>query len=179
VDFGVLALIVLAGLMGPLLGAGRAAFVPVVVGEILAGVLLGRTGLDAVDPGDPTVRFLSDVGFAMLMFTVCAHLPLRDPRLPAALRSGAVAAGVVLLLGPLAGAVSAWIAGVRSAQRACVDAPARSSSVLTRTSPTKAIMLPSGSRMTDGCTPWFTVSISWAGPRPGTCGPSRRDRRRE
>jgi Kef-type K+ transport system membrane component KefB len=55
VDFGVLALTVLAGLMGPLLGAGRAAFVPVVVGEILAGVLLGRTGLDAVDPGDPTV----------------------------------------------------------------------------------------------------------------------------
>ncbi len=114
-DFGVLALIVLAGLMGPLLGAGRTVFVPVVVGEILAGLLVGRTGLDAVDPGDPTVRFLSDVGFAMLMFTVGAHMPLRDPRLPAALRSGAVAAGVVLLLGPPAGAVAAWFAGTGDA----------------------------------------------------------------
>jgi len=115
VDFGVLALIVLAGLMGPLLGAGRTVFVPVVVGEILAGLVVGRTGLDAVDPGDPTVRFLSDVGFAMLMFTVGAHMPLRDPRLPAALRSGAVAAGVVLLLGPPAGAVAAWFAGTGDA----------------------------------------------------------------
>ena len=42
----VLALIVLAGLAGPLLGAGRSVFVPVVIGEILAGVVVGRTGLD-------------------------------------------------------------------------------------------------------------------------------------
>ena len=98
-NFGVLALIVLAGLAGPLLGAGRSVFVPLVIGEILAGVVIGRTGLDAVDPTDPTVQFLSDVGFAMLMFTVGAHIPLRDRRLPASLRSGAVAAGVVLVLG--------------------------------------------------------------------------------
>ena len=54
-NFGVLALIVLAGLAGPLLGAGRSIFVPLVIGEILAGVVIGRTGLDAVDPTDPTV----------------------------------------------------------------------------------------------------------------------------
>ena len=41
-----LALIVLAGLAGPLLGAGRRGFVPVVIGEILAGVLVGRSGLE-------------------------------------------------------------------------------------------------------------------------------------
>ena len=33
-NFGVLALIVLAGLAGPLLGVGRGAFVPVVIGEV-------------------------------------------------------------------------------------------------------------------------------------------------
>jgi Kef-type K+ transport system membrane component KefB len=98
VNFGVLALIVLAGLAGPLLGAGRSIFVPLVIGEILAGVVIGRTGLDAVDTTDPTVLFLSDVGFAMLMFTVGAHVPLRDRRLRAFLRGGAVAAGAVLLL---------------------------------------------------------------------------------
>lgn len=109
-SFGVLSLIVLAGLAGPLLGAGGRIFAPVVVGEILAGVVLGRTGFDAVDPTDPTVRFLSDVGFAMLMFSVGAHIPLRDPRLPASLRSGAVAAAVVLVLAPLGGIAAAWFA---------------------------------------------------------------------
>ena len=34
------------------------------------------------------------------MFTVGAHIPLRDPRLPASLRGGAVAAGVVLAARP-------------------------------------------------------------------------------
>lgn len=114
-NFGVLALIVLAGLAGPLLGAGRRAFVPLVIGEILAGVVIGRTGLDAVDPTDPTVAFLSDVGFAMLMFTVGAHIPLRDPRLPASLRSGGVAAGAVLLLAPLGGLAAAAFAGTGDA----------------------------------------------------------------
>ena len=114
-DFGVLALIVLAGLAGPLLGAGRSAFIPVVIGEILAGVIIGRTGLDAVDPTDPTVQFLSDVGFAMLMFTVGAHIPLRDPRLPTSLRSGAVAAGAVLVLSPLGGVAAARFAGTGDA----------------------------------------------------------------
>ena len=114
-DFGVLALIVLAGLAGPLLGAGRSAFIPVVIGEILAGVIIGRTGLDAVDPTDPTVQFLSDVGFAMLMFTVGAHIPLRDPRLPTSLRSGAVAAGAVLVLSPFGGVAAAWFAGTGDA----------------------------------------------------------------
>ena len=114
-NFGVLALIVLAGLAGPLLGAGRRVFVPLVIGEILAGVIIGRTGLDAVDTTDPTVMFLSDVGFAMLMFTVGAHIPLRDRRLPTALRSGAVAAGAVLLLAPLGGLAAASIAGTGDA----------------------------------------------------------------
>ena len=110
-----LALIVLAGLAGPLLGAGRDTFVPLVIGEILAGVIIGRTGLGAVDPADPTVQLFSDVGFAMLMFTVGVHIPLRDPRLPASLRSGAVAAAAVLLVAPLGGLAAAEFAGTRDA----------------------------------------------------------------
>jgi len=42
--FGVLALIVLAGLAGPLLSLGRQALIPVVVGELLAGVVIGISG---------------------------------------------------------------------------------------------------------------------------------------
>ncbi len=90
--FGVLTLIVACGLVGPLLSGASRLAVPVVVGEIAAGVLIGRTGLREIDTGDPTIVFLSDAGFAMLMFIVGTHLPLRDPGLRRALRGGAIAA---------------------------------------------------------------------------------------
>ena len=86
--FGILTLIVACGLVGPLLSGASRLAVPVVVGEIAAGVLIGRTGLREIDTGDPTIVFLSDAGFAMLMFVVGTHLPLRDPGLRRALRGG-------------------------------------------------------------------------------------------
>jgi Kef-type K+ transport system membrane component KefB len=55
VSLGDLALIVAAGLAGPLLAAGRREFVPVVAGEILAGVVLGRSGFDVVPVADSTL----------------------------------------------------------------------------------------------------------------------------
>src|ERR1019366_3356970 len=76
-------MIVLAGLGGPLLGVLGRSFVPVVVGEILAGVLVGPAVLGAVHPAGATVSFLGEIGFAMLMLTVGMHLPLRDRRLAA------------------------------------------------------------------------------------------------
>ncbi len=69
-SLGDLALIVAAGLAGPLLAAGRRAFVPVVVGEIVAGVILGRSGLDVVHADNAMVSFLAEAGFAILMLTV-------------------------------------------------------------------------------------------------------------
>jgi Kef-type K+ transport system membrane component KefB len=41
--------------------------VPIVVGEILAGMLIGRSGLNLVQPA-PTLTFLADFGFVFLMF---------------------------------------------------------------------------------------------------------------
>jgi Kef-type K+ transport system membrane component KefB len=106
VTFGDLALIVAAGLAGPLLAAGRRTFVPVVVGEILAGVFLGRTGLDLIHADNPTLSFLADAGFAMLMLTVGMNVPLRDGRLRHALGRGALAAGVAAIAAPLGGSPS-------------------------------------------------------------------------
>jgi Kef-type K+ transport system membrane component KefB len=111
VSFGDLALIVAAGLAGPLLAASRRAFVPVVVGEIVAGVILGRSGLDVIHVDNATVSFLAEVGFAMLMLTVGMHVPLRDHRLRRALGAGALAAGVVAMSAPLGGVVVAELAG--------------------------------------------------------------------
>jgi Kef-type K+ transport system membrane component KefB len=101
--FGILTLIIACGLAGPLLSGASRLAVPVVVGEIAAGVLIGRTGLREIDTGDATVVFLSDTGFAMLMFVVGTHLPLRDPGLRRALRRAAVAAALSFAIAVPAG----------------------------------------------------------------------------
>jgi Kef-type K+ transport system membrane component KefB len=111
VGFGQLALIVAAGLAGPLCAASRRAFLPVMVGELVAGVILGRSGLDLIHSDNATVSFLAEVGFAMLMLTVGMHVPLRDRRLRGALGAGALAAGVAAIAAPLGGLVVAGLTG--------------------------------------------------------------------
>ncbi len=110
-SFGTLVVILLAGLGGPLLGVAGRRFVPVVIGEILAGILVGPSVLGAVDPTNGIVLFLGDIGFAMLMLTVGMHLPLRDRRLTAALRGGSLLAAIVCVLAVPGGLLAASIAG--------------------------------------------------------------------
>lgn len=102
-SFGILAVIVCAGLGGPLLALGRRGLVPVVVGELAAGVAVGKTGTHWVDAGEPTTAFLSNVGFAMLMFTAGMHVPIRQPGIARGLRRGAAAAVVAGVLSAPAG----------------------------------------------------------------------------
>lgn len=102
-SFGVLALIVAAGLAGPLLSIGRKAYVPLVVGELFAGVIVGRTGGGWLDATEPTTAFLADVGFAMLMFAAGMHVQIRTPGIVTGLRRGAAAAVIVVLLAIPAG----------------------------------------------------------------------------
>jgi len=90
-----LAVIVLAGLLGPLLALPRRWHVPVVVGELAVGVLLGPTLAGYLKPADPTFTFLADIGFALVMFVAGSHVPIRDPRLLTGLRTGAVRAVAV------------------------------------------------------------------------------------
>jgi len=115
IGFGTLAVLVLAGLAGPLLGLSRRWFVPVVGGEILAGVLVGPEVIGAVDPHAPAIAFLGEVGFAMLMLGVGMHLPLRDRRLRASLRTGGLLAGSVTILAVPAGLLAATLAGTAHA----------------------------------------------------------------
>jgi Kef-type K+ transport system membrane component KefB len=118
--FGTLALICLCGLAGPLISAGGRGMAPVVIGELLAGVAIGRTGLEAIDPADPTLTFLYEIGFLMLMFQAGMSVPLRDPGLSqsidrgtrAALLVATLAVGAGLLLSQLAGAGHAAVYAV-------------------------------------------------------------------
>ena len=128
--FGTLLVIVLAGLAGPFLGASEHRFIPVVIGEILGGVLVGRTGLGIVDPADPTVAFFGEVGFAMLMLSVGMHLPLRDTRLAASLRGGALLAVIVAVLAVPAGLAVAALAGTSHAAVYAVVLASGSAAVL-------------------------------------------------
>lgn len=96
--FADLALIVACGLFGVLL-AGLPRFAPpVVVGEIAAGVVIGRTGFGWIDPAEPTLAFLAAVGFALLMFTVGTALPLRDPGLRRSIGPGVRVLGISAVL---------------------------------------------------------------------------------
>jgi Kef-type K+ transport system membrane component KefB len=110
-SFGTLALIGLCGFAGPLISAAGKGAVPVVVGELLAGIMLGRTGIRAIDPSDPTLSFLSEIGFAMLMFAVGMSVPLREPGLRASLGRGATTALIVALLAVGAGLLVSKIGG--------------------------------------------------------------------
>src|ERR1700690_2795065 len=110
-SFGTLVLVVLAGLGGPLLGVATRRFIPVVAGEILAGILVGPAVLGTVHPADATIAKLGEVGFAMLMLTVGMHLPLSDRRLAAAARKGGLLAAIVCALAVPAGLLAASVAG--------------------------------------------------------------------
>jgi len=129
VSFGTLAVIVLAGLGGPLLVVGRW-FVPVVVVELLAGILVGPAVLGAVDPTNGTLSFLGEIGFAMLMLTIGMHLPLRDRRLAASARTGALLAGIVCVLAIPAALLAASIAGTGHAAVYAVVLASGSAAVL-------------------------------------------------
>lgn len=114
-SFGILALVVLGGLAGPLLAAAHRRFVPVVVGELAAGVLIGDTGARWLDPRGSTVTFLYEVGFAMLMFAAGLQVPIRHPGITRGLRVGLAAAVVTGLLAVPAGIGIAAATGVHHA----------------------------------------------------------------
>src|SRR4051812_40968795 len=93
--FGVLALVVVAGLVGPLLALPVGWRLPILLGELLAGIVLGRTLLDVVPVTDPTLSFLAEIGFALVMFVAGSRVPVSDPRLRRGLRAGAARAVAV------------------------------------------------------------------------------------
>jgi Kef-type K+ transport system membrane component KefB len=96
--FDTLAVVAVVGMAGPLLASLPRFGVPVVVGELAAGLVIGKTGFGVVDPGNPTFTLLANIGFALVMFVVGTHVPIRDATLRSALPHAvmrAVLVGVV------------------------------------------------------------------------------------
>ncbi|HEX8970918.1 cation:proton antiporter [Oryzihumus sp.] len=94
-SFTLLSVICLAGIGGPLLAISHRWGLPVVVGELLVGVVLGPTVLGAVHATEPTFVFLAEIGFALVMFVAGSHVPIGDARLRQALPKGLLRAVVV------------------------------------------------------------------------------------
>jgi Kef-type K+ transport system membrane component KefB len=111
-SFGLLALVVAAGLVGPLLASMRHFGPPVIVGEIAAGVVIGTSGFGWVDPADPLLTGLAAIGFALLMFIVGTHLPVRDRQLRSTLGVGAAVTATVAVLAVSAGVLLAPFVGL-------------------------------------------------------------------
>jgi Kef-type K+ transport system membrane component KefB len=95
VSFALLALVCLAGILGPLLAVSHRWGLPVVVGELLVGIVLGPMGVGSLDAAEPTFAFLANVGFALVMFVAGSHVPVGDHQLREALPVGLLRAGVV------------------------------------------------------------------------------------
>ncbi|WP_227982671.1 cation:proton antiporter [Nocardia spumae] len=102
-SFSTLALVLVLGLAGPVLAWRSAWHIPVIVGELTAGIIVGTTGFGILDASDPMFVFLADMGFALVMFVAGTHVPVRDPRVRPALGVGALRAASVGLVAAAAG----------------------------------------------------------------------------
>jgi len=81
----------------------------VVVGELVMGVVLGKTGVGYLDASDPTFTFLAEVGFGLVMFVAGTHVPVHDVSLRRSLGRGSARAALV-------GAGSAVLGGLLAAR---------------------------------------------------------------
>ena len=105
--FETLALLTAVGLAGPLLASLPGLRIPVIIGELIAGLVLGKTGFGVVDAANPTFQLFANIGFALVMFVVGTHVPIRDP----AMRAGVPRALTrAVLVGAVAAALGVGVA---------------------------------------------------------------------
>src|SRR5215472_3406026 len=162
-------LLVLAGLLGPLLAAGRRPLVPVLVGELIAGAILGRTGLHWIEPSAQPYPIFSALGFAMLMLAAGTEVDIRSSLLRHSLPRGGLALIAALAAGvPLGVAISALL-GVGHPQLLVVLLAGSSAAVALPTiqergltGPTIALLL-TGSTLADSVTA-LLMPLTLTGP---------------
>ncbi len=111
-SFALLALLCAVAMLGPIVSLNRMVHIPVVIGELAVGIILGRTGFGVVNADDPTLSFMAEVGFALVMFVAGTHVPIRQQAMASGLRNGVLRAlGVAALAVPL-GLGIAWAFGI-------------------------------------------------------------------
>jgi len=101
--FHTLALLTAVGFAGPLLASLPRVRIPVVIGELIAGLVIGKTGFGIVDDANPTFQLFANIGFALVMFVVGSHVRVRGSEIrwavPVALARAVVVGAVAAALG--------------------------------------------------------------------------------
>jgi Kef-type K+ transport system membrane component KefB len=146
VSFLDLAIVCAVARAGPVLATPRGWHLPVVLGELLAGVAFGATGFGVLDAGEPTFSFLGTCGFVLVMFVAGTHVPVRDPRLRSSLRTGAARAALV---GVVALALGYAVASLVGTSHALVYAVLMASSSAALVLPTIDSLALTGSDVVD------------------------------
>jgi Kef-type K+ transport system membrane component KefB len=123
--FGTLALLTAVGFAGPLLASVPRLRIPVIIGELLAGLIIGKTGFGVVDDANPTLQFFANIGFALVMFVVGTHVPVRDPKMRSAVPRALARA---VLVGAVAAALGFGLAAAFGTGHAAVYAVVMGSS---------------------------------------------------
>lgn len=126
-SFFALAVILAVAIVGTALASPRRVNLPVVVGELAMGLLLGATGFRILDASNSTFSFLAEVGFALVMFVAGTHVPAfnqmrKSDAIAGALRAVAIGAlavpvglGIAHLFGTGHGALYAVLIASSSA----------------------------------------------------------------
>lgn len=96
--FRQLGILVAAGLAGPILASFRSLRLPMVIGELAAGALIGNTGLHLIDPKASAFPVFYSFGFAMLMLTAGTHVDVRSPAIRRGAPRGLLALAVVVAM---------------------------------------------------------------------------------
>ncbi|HTC85389.1 MAG TPA: cation:proton antiporter, partial [Candidatus Acidoferrum sp.] len=109
--YSTLIVLVIAGLLGPLLSYSRRPLVPVVLGELLGGILLGRTGLGWIDPTAGAMPAFYSLGFGLLMVTAGQHVDVDSPGFRTGLKTAMRVLLVVALTALPIGAAIATLEG--------------------------------------------------------------------
>lgn len=114
-SFVELSLICVAAMLGPALAARRTWHLPLVLGELAAGVLVGKSLLGWVNSDSETLTFLADIGFALMMFVAGTHVPMRDRTIRGALGKGALRVLVAAVVATAIGVGVAVLFGTANA----------------------------------------------------------------
>jgi Kef-type K+ transport system membrane component KefB len=101
--FETLALLTAVGFAGPLLASLPRLRIPIIIGELISGLVVGKTGFGVIDVANPTLQLFANIGFALVMFVVGTHVPIRGKEMrsavPLALARAVLGGAVAVALG--------------------------------------------------------------------------------
>ena len=106
--FPTLALLTAVGFAGPLVASLPHLRIPLIIGELVAGLILGKTGFGVLDEANPTFQLFANIGFALVMFVAGTHVPVRSPQVRAAVPRALVRAVLCGVVAAALGFALAW-----------------------------------------------------------------------